>query len=73
MNDVSLLAAPKSAIVLVYNGCMPLTLLHTKARVPLLRPHLLPRPCLIERLERGLQPGLHSAPAAYRKTTALIQ
>lgn len=51
--------------------------LRTKALVPPLRPDLLPRPRLIEHLNRGLQPGLKltlvSAPAGYGKTTCLVQ
>lgn len=56
---------------------MPLTLMHTKVLIPPLQPNLLPRPHLIERLDRSLHPGLKltliSAPAGYGKTTALIQ
>ncbi len=57
--------------------CMPETLLHTKLHIPPLRPDLVSRPRLIERLNQGLQPGqkltLVSAPAGYGKTTAMTQ
>ena len=53
------------------------TLVRTKLIVPPLRPNLLPRPRLVERLNHGLLPGakltLVSAPAGYGKTTALAQ
>jgi LuxR family maltose regulon positive regulatory protein len=56
---------------------MPETLVRTKLIVPPLRPNLLARPRLIERLNHGLQPGLKvtlvSAPAGYGKTTVLTQ
>lgn len=49
------------------------TLLRTKLYVPPLRPNLVPRPRLIERLNQSLQPGhkltLVSAPAGSGKTT----
>lgn len=49
------------------------TLLRTKLYAPPLRPNLVPRPHLIERLTRGLQLGhnltLVSAPAGFGKTT----
>ncbi len=52
---------------------MPETLLRTKLFVPPLRPYLVPRPHLIERLNQGLQLGhrliLISAPAGFGKTT----
>lgn len=52
---------------------MPETLLRTKLFVPPLRPNLLPRLHLIERLNQGLQLGhkltLVSAPAGFGKTT----
>jgi len=52
---------------------MPETLLHTKLFVPPLRPNLVPRPQLIERLNQGLEQGhrliLVSAPAGFGKTT----
>ncbi len=54
---------------------MPETLLRTKLFVPPLRPNLVPRPRLINRLNEGLQPGhkltLVSAPAGFGKTTLL--
>jgi len=53
------------------------TLLQTKVHTPPLRPNLVPRPRLIERLNQSLQPGqkltLVSAPAGYGKTTAITQ
>jgi LuxR family maltose regulon positive regulatory protein len=52
---------------------MPEALLRTKLFVPPLRPNLVPRPQLIERLNQGLQLGhkltLISAPAGFGKTT----
>jgi LuxR family maltose regulon positive regulatory protein len=52
---------------------VPETLLQTKLYIPLLRPNLVPRPHLIERLNQGLQLGhkltLVSAPAGFGKTT----
>ena len=52
---------------------MPETLLRTKLFVPPLRPNLVPRTQLIERLNEGLQLGhkltLISAPAGFGKTT----
>ncbi len=52
---------------------MPETLLRTKLFVPPVRPKLVPRPHLIERLNQGLQQGhrlsLISAPAGFGKTT----
>ena len=51
------------------------TLLRTKLFVPPLRPKLVPRPQLIERLNQGLQLGhkltLVSAPAGFGKTTLI--
>jgi len=53
------------------------TLLRTKLFVPQLRPNLVPRPHLIERLNRGLQLGhkliLISAPAGFGKTTLVSE
>ncbi len=52
-------------------------LLSTKLYLPLLRPDLIPRPRLIERLNRGLhqRPGLTlvSAPAGFGKTTLVCE
>ncbi len=52
---------------------MPETLLRTKLFIPPVRPNLVPRPQLIERLNQGLQLGhkltLISAPAGFGKTT----
>lgn len=52
---------------------MPETLLRTKLFVPPLRPNLIRRQRLIQRLDEGLQPGhkltLISAPAGFGKTT----
>jgi LuxR family maltose regulon positive regulatory protein len=52
---------------------MPETLLRTKLFIPPLRPNLVPRPHLIERLNQGFQLGhkltLISAPAGFGKTT----
>lgn len=56
-----------------YTFPMPETLLHTKLFIPPLRPNLVPRPQLIERLNQGLLLGhkltLISAPAGFGKTT----
>ncbi len=56
---------------------MPETLLRTKLFVPPLRPNLVPRPQLIERLNQGLQLGhkltLISAPAGFGKTTLVSE
>ena len=52
---------------------MPETLLRTKLFIPPIRPNLIPRPQLIERLNQGLYLGhklsLISAPAGFGKTT----
>ena len=52
---------------------MPETLLQTKLFIPQLRPDIVPRPHLIQRLNQGLQLGhklfLISAPAGFGKTT----
>jgi len=57
----------------LYNGHMPETLLRTKLFVPPLRPNLVPRPHLIERLNQDLRRGhkltLVSAPAGFGKST----
>ena len=54
---------------------MPETLLQTKLYIPPLRPNLVPRPRLIERLNQGLTSGckltLISAPAGFGKSTLL--
>jgi LuxR family maltose regulon positive regulatory protein len=56
---------------------MPDTLLRTKLFIPPLRPNLVPRPQLIERLNQGLQFGhkltLVSAPAGFGKTTLVSE
>ncbi|MBW2580761.1 MAG: LuxR family transcriptional regulator, partial [Deltaproteobacteria bacterium] len=56
-----------------YNIFVPELLLQTKLYIPPLRPNLVPRPHLIERLNQGLQLGhkltLISAPAGFGKTT----
>jgi LuxR family maltose regulon positive regulatory protein len=53
------------------------TLLRTKLFVPPLRPNLVPRPHLIDRLNQGLKPGhkltLVSAPAGFGKTTLVSE
>jgi DNA-binding NarL/FixJ family response regulator len=53
------------------------TLLQTKLYIPPLRPNLVPRPRLIERLNQGLQLGhrltLISAPAGFGKTTLVSE
>ncbi len=60
-------------MVFPYNVYMPETLLRTKLFIPTLRPNLVPRPQLIERLDQGLQLGhkltLISAPAGFGKST----
>ncbi len=52
-------------------------LLRTKLYVPRLRPLLVPRPHLIEKLNQGLQQGckltLVSAPAGFGKTTLIVE
>jgi LuxR family maltose regulon positive regulatory protein len=56
---------------------MPAELLETKLNLPLLRPELVTRYDLIERLEKGINAGhrltLVSAPAGYGKTTLIQQ
>ena len=56
---------------------MPETLLRTKLFVPPVRPNLVPRPQLIERLNQGLELGhklsLVSAPAGFGKTTLVSE
>ncbi len=56
---------------------MPETLLQTKLYIPPLRPNLVPRTRLIERLNQGLQLGhrltLISAPAGFGKTTVVSE
>jgi ATP/maltotriose-dependent transcriptional regulator MalT len=53
------------------------TLLRTKLYIPPLRPNLVPRPKLIDRLNQGLQLGhkltLVSTPAGYGKTTLVSE
>ena len=53
------------------------TLLRTKLFIPPLRPNLVPRPRLIDRLNHGLQPGRRltfiSAPAGFGKTTLVSE
>lgn len=55
---------------------MPTDLLRTKIDVPPLQPSLVPRPHLVKRLNRSLQPGhkltLLSAPAGYGKSTLIL-
>jgi LuxR family maltose regulon positive regulatory protein len=52
-------------------------LLHTKLVIPPVRPNLVPRPRLIERLNQGLQLAhrlsLISAPAGFGKTTLVVE
>jgi len=56
---------------------VPETLLQTKLYIPPLRPTIVPRPRLIERLNQGLQLGhklaLISAPAGFGKTTLVSE
>jgi ATP/maltotriose-dependent transcriptional regulator MalT len=58
---------------LIYNDWLTSTLLQTKLFVPPLRPHHVPRPDLVKRLDDGLFRGcsltLISAPAGYGKST----
>jgi len=60
-----------------YNVPMLETILRTKLYVPPLRPNLVPRRHLIERLNQGLQSGhkltLVSAPAGFGKSTLVCQ
>ena len=62
---------------LIYNVCMTDALLKTKLHIPNLRPSLVPRPRLIEKLNQGLQTGgrltLISASAGFGKTTVLSE
>ncbi len=56
---------------------MPIPVLQTKLYLPSPRPHLVPRPRLLARLEEGMRLGrkltLVAAPAGYGKTTLLSQ
>ena len=56
---------------------MPEVLLQTKLYVPPLRPNLVPRPRLIERLDQGIAQGckltLVSAAAGFGKTTLVSE
>ena len=56
---------------------MPETLLRTKLFIPPLRPNLVPRTHLIQRLTQGLQQGckltLISAPAGFGNTTLVSE
>ncbi len=56
---------------------VPEALLQTKLYIPPLRPNLVPRPHLVDRLNRGLQPGhkltLISAPPGFGKTTLVAE
>ena len=58
-----------------YNASVSETLLQTKLYIPPLRPNLVPRPRLIDRLNQSLDSGskliLVSAPAGYGKTTLI--
>jgi LuxR family transcriptional regulator, maltose regulon positive regulatory protein len=60
-----------------YNVSVPVTLLQTKLYIPPFRLSIVPRPQLIERLNRGLQLGrdltLVSAPAGFGKTTCIVE
>ncbi len=71
------LVRPPKPRVFPYNVRMLETLLRTKLFVPPLRPNLVPRPHLIERLNQGLQLGhkltLISAPAGFGKTTLVSE
>jgi LuxR family maltose regulon positive regulatory protein len=55
---------------------MATPLLKTKLYIPAVRPKLVPRPCLIERLDEGIRSArltLISAPAGFGKTTLLSE
>jgi len=56
---------------------MPTPLLQTKLHIPSVRPDLVPRPRLIQRLDETVRPGhrltLISAPAGFGKTTLLSE
>jgi LuxR family maltose regulon positive regulatory protein len=58
-----------------YNEAMSGDLLQTKLYVPRLRPSLVPRPHLIEKLNQGLHRKLTliSAPAGFGKTTLVSE
>jgi LuxR family maltose regulon positive regulatory protein len=64
-------------LIFPYNVCMGETLLQTKLYIPPLRPNLVPRPRLIERLNQGLHLAhkltLISAPAGFGKTTLVSE
>lgn len=64
-------------MIFIYNSQVPETLLQTKLYIPPLRPNLVPRPQLIQRLNQGLQLGhkvtLVSAPAGFGKTTLVSE
>ncbi len=67
----------QNQVVFRYNVCVPETLLQTKLYTPPLRPNLIPRPRLLERLNQGLQQGcklsLVCAPAGFGKTTLVAE
>jgi len=58
-----------------YNWLMPTPILATKLYIPPLRPNVVSRPHLIERLNEGLHRKLTliSAPAGFGKTTLVSQ
>jgi len=66
-----------NSIISPYNVYVPELLLQTKLFIPPLRPNLVPRPHLIERLSQGIQLGhkltLISAPAGFGKTTLVSE
>ena len=70
---------PKAPLpeIFSYNIYVPEILLQTKLYTPPLRPNLVPRPHLIERLNEGLRLGhklcLVSAPAGFGKTTLVSE
>ena len=59
----------------MYNWLMPTPILATKLYIPPLRPHVVLRPSLLERLNEGLHRNLIliSAPAGFGKTTLVSQ
>ena len=68
-------SVPRHYFSFYYNVSMSGDLLQTKLYVPRLRPSLVPRPHLIEHLNRGLQRKLTliSTPAGFGKTTLVSE
>jgi LuxR family maltose regulon positive regulatory protein len=77
IRNPDLFSRPPKPIIFPYNVYVPETLLQTKLYIPPLRPNLVPRQHLIERLNQGLQQNhklsLISAPAGFGKTTLVSE